>query len=135
MGTAHSESKLLSSTAEKVAVRSLLAKALVQARGWSPKQVKAFLKTKTPSYKFALGKSPELRPIIERLQAEKARARVPLIPLDMPGRYYTGNVLAVSGWSRMKLHRRIKAGMFPAPQKDGELNYWSTADVRQALGL
>jgi hypothetical protein len=63
------------------------------------------------------------------------RPRVPLLPLHMPGRYYTGHVLAVSGWSYMKLSRRIKAGKFPAPQKDGELNYWSTAVVREALGL
>ena len=63
------------------------------------------------------------------------RARLPLIPLDMPGRYYTGNVMAVSGWSRMKLWRRIKLGKFPEPQKDGDLNYWSTDVVRKALGL
>jgi len=63
------------------------------------------------------------------------RAKVPLIPLDMPGRYYMGHVLSVSGWSHMKLYRRIKAGKFPKPQKDGDLNYWPTSVVREALGL
>lgn len=63
------------------------------------------------------------------------RARVPLIPLNMPGRYYMGHVLSVSGWSHMKLYRRIKAGKFPKPQKDGDLNYWPTSVVREALGL
>jgi hypothetical protein len=135
MGTAHSKSKLLGSTAKKVAARSVVAKALVEATGKSPQQVKEFLKTKTWAQKIALRNSPELRPIIERLEAEKARARVPSIPLDMPGRYHTSDVLSVSGWSRMKLHRRIQQGKFPKPQKDGELNYWSTAVVREALGL
>lgn len=63
------------------------------------------------------------------------RVRPPVIPLDMPGRYTTGNVLAVTGWSHSTLYNRIKALKFPAPQKDGALNFWDTATVRNALGL
>lgn len=51
---------------------SVLAKALVEATGKSPEEVKAFLKTKTPADKIALRNSSRLRPIIERLEAEKA---------------------------------------------------------------
>lgn len=51
---------------------SVLAKALVEATGKSPEQVKEFLKQKTPADKIALRNSSRLRPIIERLEAEKA---------------------------------------------------------------
>lgn len=56
---------------------SVLAKALVElyAQGDKPKsveQVREFLKTKTPADKIALRNSSRLRPIIERLEAEKA---------------------------------------------------------------
>lgn len=50
---------------------SVLAKALVEAMGKTPEQVKEWLKTKTPSDKIALRNSARLRPIIERLEAEK----------------------------------------------------------------
>lgn len=63
------------------------------------------------------------------------RIKTPNIPLDMPGRYGTGNVLAVTGWSHQTLYNRIKQGKFPEPQKDGSMNYWSTETVRIALGL
>lgn len=64
------------------------------------------------------------------------RAKTPRIPLDMPGRYTTGNVLAVTGWSHSTLYNRIKDGRFPAPKKDGPaMNYWDTDTVREALGL
>ena len=51
---------------------SVLAKALVEATGKTPEEVKAFLKSKTPADKIALRNSARLRPIIERLEAEKA---------------------------------------------------------------
>lgn len=63
------------------------------------------------------------------------RVRTPRIPLDMPGRYTTGNILAVTGWSHATLYNRIKELKFPAPQKDGAMNYWDTCVVREALGL
>ncbi len=63
------------------------------------------------------------------------RVRIPHIPLDMPGRYTTGNVMAVTGWSHSTLYNRIKEGKFPLPSKSGSLNYWDTATVRKALGL
>lgn len=61
--------------------------------------------------------------------------QAPLIPLDQPGRLLTCHVLAVSGWSHSKLHQKLRAGTFPAPEKDGRLNYWTTETVRTALGL
>lgn len=63
------------------------------------------------------------------------RVKIPRIPLDMPGRYTTGNVLAVTGWSHSTLYSRIKELKFPTPKKDGSLNYWDTSVVREALGL
>lgn len=63
------------------------------------------------------------------------RVKTPHISLDMLGRYTTGNVLAVTGWSHSTLYNRIKDAKFPSPKKDGGLNYWDTATVRQALGL
>lgn len=51
---------------------SVLAKALVEATSKTPEQVKEFLKTKTPADKIALRNSQRLRPIVERLEAEKA---------------------------------------------------------------
>lgn len=59
----------------------------------------------------------------------------PLIPLDQPGRLLTRHVLALSGWSHSKLHQKLREGTFPAPKKDGRLNYWTTETVRTALGL
>lgn len=63
------------------------------------------------------------------------RVKKPSIPLDMPGRYTTGNVLAVTGWSHSTLYNRINEFKFPAPKKDGSMNYWDTSVVREALGL
>ena len=63
------------------------------------------------------------------------RVKTPSIPLDMPGRYTTGNILAVTGWSHSTLYNRIRDLKFPAPMKDGSLNYWDTGVVRKALGL
>jgi len=63
------------------------------------------------------------------------KVRAPTIPLTTPGRYRTGHILAVTGWSHSTLYARIKDGKFPAPQKDGALNFWPTSVVRDALGL
>lgn len=72
-----------------------------------------------------------------RAEAQRGhtRVRTPLIPLSMPGRYATGHVLAVTGWSHSTLYSRIKEGKFPAPQKDGGLNFWTTDVLRDALEL
>lgn len=64
-----------------------------------------------------------------------AKVRTPSIPLDMPGRYGTGNVLAVTGWSASTLWNRIRDGRFPPPNKDGNRAWWPTHVVREALGL
>lgn len=61
--------------------------------------------------------------------------QAPLISLDQPGRLLTRHVLALSGWSHSKLHRKLKEASFPAPEKDGRINYWTTQTVRAALGL
>jgi predicted DNA-binding transcriptional regulator AlpA len=73
--------------------------------------------------------------VAEATTSNHTRVKVPLISLDMPGRYTTGNVMAVTGWSHSTLYNRIKTGDFPPPQKSGALNYWDTSTVRAALGL
>jgi len=52
---------------------SILIRALVEASGKSVEDVKAFLAPKTQAEKLALRRSNQLRPIIERLEAEKAK--------------------------------------------------------------
>jgi len=64
-----------------------------------------------------------------------AKPRASLVPLDQPGRLYTGNVLAVANFSASSLFQRIKEGRWPAPHRDGHRNYWHTHEVKQALGL
>ncbi|HLP98679.1 MAG TPA: AlpA family phage regulatory protein [Sideroxyarcus sp.] len=68
-------------------------------------------------------------------KSNHTRVKVPHIPLDMPGRYSTGNVMAVTGWSHSTLYNRINEGKFPPPNKSGSMNYWDTHVVRAALGL
>jgi len=68
-------------------------------------------------------------------KSNHTRVKIPHIPLDMPGRYTTGNIMAVTGWSHSTLYNRIKEGTFPPPSKSGSLNYWDTSTVRSALGL
>lgn len=63
------------------------------------------------------------------------KSKPPVIPVTTPGRYSVGNVMAVSGWSHSKLLQRIRDGKFPAPMKDGRVNYWPTDVVKTALGL
>ena len=50
---------------------SVLARALVEATGKTMEAVKAFLAGKTQADKMALRQSAKLRPIVERLEAEK----------------------------------------------------------------
>lgn len=51
---------------------SILIQALVEASGKTVEDVKAFLSTKSQAEKIALRRSDKLRPIIERLEADKA---------------------------------------------------------------
>ena len=51
---------------------SILIQALVEASGKSVEDIKAFLAPKTQAEKLALRRSNQLKPIIERLEAEKA---------------------------------------------------------------
>jgi predicted DNA-binding transcriptional regulator AlpA len=62
-------------------------------------------------------------------------AKAPAIPLTMPGRYRTEDVLAVAAFSRATLYTRIASGKFPPGKRDGGRRYWSTDEVRNALGL
>jgi hypothetical protein len=57
---------------------SVLIKALVEAYGKSVEQIKAFLKGKTGAQKNALRGSDKLKPIVARLEAEKA-AKAPKV--------------------------------------------------------
>ena len=50
---------------------SVLLRALVEASGKTPEQVKAFLTTKTPAEKTALRNSAKIKPIVDRLESEK----------------------------------------------------------------
>jgi len=50
---------------------SILARALVEASGKSPADIKTYLSTKSQAEKLALRNSDKLRPIVQRLEAEK----------------------------------------------------------------
>lgn len=51
---------------------SILIQALVEASGKSVEEIKAFLAPKSQAEKLALRRAAQLRPIVERLEAEKA---------------------------------------------------------------
>lgn len=88
--------------------------------------------------KAAIKPAPSAQPrptVSKKSRSGHAKVRMPSIPLDMPGRYSTGNVLAVTGWSASTLWNRIRDGHFPTPQKDGNRAWWPTHVVREALGL
>lgn len=51
---------------------SVLIRALVEAYGKSVEQIKAFLKDKNQAQKTALRNNPKIKPIVERIEAEKA---------------------------------------------------------------
>lgn len=50
---------------------SVLAKALIEASGKSADEIKAFLASKSHAEKLALRQAPQLKPIIERLEATR----------------------------------------------------------------
>lgn len=50
---------------------SILLRALVEASGKTSEAIKTFLSTKTQADKMALRNSPKIKPIVERLEAEK----------------------------------------------------------------
>lgn len=52
---------------------SVLARALVELKGVTIEKVKAFLSNKTAAQKTALRDSAELKPIVQRIEAEKAK--------------------------------------------------------------
>lgn len=52
---------------------SVLIRALVEASGKTIEEIKAFLENKSQAEKIALRRSEKLKPIIERLEAEKAK--------------------------------------------------------------
>lgn len=51
---------------------SVLAKAIAEVFGKTPEEVRAFLRDLKPAEKMALRQSAELKPVIERIEAEKA---------------------------------------------------------------
>lgn len=51
---------------------SILIRALVEASGKSVEEIKAYLSNKTQAEKLALRRSAKIKPIVERLEAEKA---------------------------------------------------------------
>jgi hypothetical protein len=58
--------------ASGMAGTSALLRALVEQTGKSVEVIKAFLKNKTQAEKVALRSNPKIKPIVERLEAEKA---------------------------------------------------------------
>lgn len=58
--------------ANGMAGTSVLLKALVEHTGKSVEQIKAFLKDKSHAEKVALRNNPKIKPIVERIEAEKA---------------------------------------------------------------
>ena len=58
--------------ANGMAGTSVLARALVEQTGKTLEQIKAFLSGKTQAEKVALRNNPRIRPIVDRIEAEKA---------------------------------------------------------------
>ena len=63
--------------ANGMAGTSVLARALGEAYGKSKDEVKAFLSTKTQAEKNALRNTGKLKPIVDRIEAEKAAGKKP----------------------------------------------------------
>lgn len=61
---------------------SILVKALVEASGKTPEEIKAFLSNKDQAAKLALRRSSALKPIIDRLEAEKAKTSKSTVDTD-----------------------------------------------------
>lgn len=61
---------------------SILIRALVEASGKSVEEIKAFLENKSQAEKLALRRSDKLRPIVERLESEKAASSKSAVDTD-----------------------------------------------------
>lgn len=62
---------------------SILLRALVETSGKSVDEIKAYLKDKTPAQKAALRVNPKIKPVVDRLEAEKAaRSQKKTQPID-----------------------------------------------------
>ncbi len=61
---------------------SVLLRALVESTGKSAEQIKAFLSTKTHAEKTALRGNAKLKPIIDRLEAEKAARKASTVDTE-----------------------------------------------------
>ena len=44
-------------------------------------------------------------------------------------------VLRMTGYKSRTLYRRIAAGMFPGPIKDGRMSFWWLSQVQRCIGL
>ena len=44
-------------------------------------------------------------------------------------------VLRMTGYKSRTLYRRIAAGMFPGPIKDGRMSFWWLSEVQKYLGI
>lgn len=53
--------------------------------------------------------------------------------LEAERRLRKAAVCKLTGWSRATLERRIRAGRFPAPERDGSIAYWRARTVLDAL--
>ena len=61
---------------------SVLAKALVEHTGKTMEQIRVFLSSKTHAEKVALRGNPKIKPIIERIEAEKASKKAGSVDTD-----------------------------------------------------
>ena len=75
-----------------------------------------------------------MAPQSKRSGSGHVKPEAPVISVHQPGRLRTKHVLALAGWSHSTLYSRLASGKFPVPQTDGR-NYWTTDQVREALGL
>jgi hypothetical protein len=57
--------------ANGMAGTSVLARALAEVQGVDIEKVKAFLKDKTQAQKMALRNNPKVKPVVDRIEAEK----------------------------------------------------------------
>lgn len=65
------------------------------------------------------------------------KPKPPLIPITESGFYSLANVMAITGWSRATLYRKMKQGLFPKPDSPVQSFkcYWKISTVKEALGL
>ena len=105
------------------------------------KKVPAVSPVLLPAEKFSEIKAKFVKPLVGTSTAMPkkryghARPKAPLVPIDQPSRMYAGNVLAVAGFSAMTLNNSIKDGRFPPPKYDGPRRWWTSSEVKEALGL